>query len=113
MDDKKVVELSNLGRGALIERFNDALAEVFENCTDINTIQKKLRKVKIEVSFKPNEERTTVQTEIKCNTVLAAVNPVETLLFIGKRNGKFVGVEHDPEQQQLFEKDEIRKIKEV
>jgi len=110
---EKVVELTNLGKGAVVERFNDALEEVFLNCMDINTIQKKMRKIKLEVSFLPNEERNAVGTQIKCETVLAGANPVETLLFIGKHHGKIVGIEHNPEQQQLFQSDEPVNLREV
>ena len=103
MEEQKFIDLTNLGNGTAVERFEDGFKEVLENCMDVNTVQKRVRKVILEVTLLPNEERTEVAMSIKCETKLSPPSPVESIAFIGRKDGIAIAVEHNPEQERLFE----------
>mgnify|MGYP000868145891 CR=1 FL=1 len=78
------VNLANLTRGALMEQFNTELEKVIENIADPNTEAKKARKITINITLKPNENRNIVAVEVQTKSTLAPANKVETNLFIDK-----------------------------
>lgn len=72
------MDLMNLMDGAVNERFQQALEQVAANIADPNTEAKKARKIKLIITFKPNEQRNVVETSVGCETILASVEALET-----------------------------------
>jgi hypothetical protein len=93
--------LETLREGAAVERFNDALAVVFENMTDFNTDAKPKRSITLKVEFQPNEERTRFKQIITCVSKLAPAKAVEGYGYIIQDKDGTHGLEYNPEQQEL------------
>lgn len=96
--------LVTLKGGALVELFDRALEQVLKNINDPNTDAEATRKIKMEVSFKANEDREQCAVILKCTPVLAGIKPVGTIAYLGRIKGEFVAVENDPKQGALFDK---------
>ncbi len=99
------ITLGTVGGGALAELFQAELARVLQNIADPNTKATAKRVVKMEVAFKPNKERSASEITLKCVSVLAGIETVDSYLYIGKRGGKYVAVENDPRQSKLFDQE--------
>jgi len=111
MDDLEYLSLSNLGLGAANEMFAEALEKVLENIHDINTDYKPARKITLEVSITPNEDRNKGKVQIKCIPKIAPQKSFETDIFMGFHQGAFVATElHKPEQMKLFGEEETKPI---
>jgi len=52
-----MIKLSEIGKGALEDRFQKALTEVIINLRDLTTDEKKIREINIKIKIKPNEKR--------------------------------------------------------
>ncbi len=66
----------SLGRDGLSEIFERGLALVRENIDDPNTDAKKARKLTVEVTMKPNEQRNFIEISYAVKEALAPVKPV-------------------------------------
>lgn len=94
--------LENLGGGAAIERFDDELKAILANIADVNTSAKTKRSIKLTVEFSPNEERSTMNIAIKCESKLAPPKPVTSFGYIGvEHDGSVVATEYNPRQPEL------------
>lgn len=83
------LSIESLYGGGAVERLHGALQEALQNILDPNTPAKKARKVKLEVTIKPNEHRNLAEVMISTSTTLAAPEPLETNIIIDKdRDGK-------------------------
>lgn len=111
MEQFSVLQIETIAGGYAIEQINSAISEVLENCKDINFAHKQIRKIKLEIGFLPSEDRTRVGMTIKCETKLAPAPPITSLAYLGKKNGKVVAYEHNPDQDQLFEESDFEKKK--
>jgi hypothetical protein len=96
--------LVSLKGGALVELFDRALEQVLKNIADPNTDAESVRKIKMEVAFKADEERTRCAVILKCTPVLAGIKPVGTIAYLGRIKGEWSAVENDPAQGNLFDK---------
>jgi hypothetical protein len=105
--DEETLGLSSLGRGAAIERFDDALQRVLNNVIDPNT-DLGARKIVLTVTIKPNDARDQCAVAISCGEKLGGSKPVGTTLFVGRGKDGAVALEHDPKQLQI-ELDEQRR----
>ena len=100
---KKSISLDELGRGAVIEMFDEALEQVLDNIDNPNTEPSKKRKIVVEVSMKPDKTRSVVETDVSVKTTLAAPKPLETLLHVSRSaDGSIIATENDPEQMEMF-----------
>ena len=100
----KVCSIAQLSYGAVIERVDNAMLEILANIQDPNTAPTAQRKLTLEVSFKPNHDRTSTDVSIKTSTKLAAPAPHETRLYTGiGSSGDLYAQENNPAQQQMFE----------
>ncbi len=99
----KDASLATIRGGAAIERFDLALAEIAANIADPNTRPTDKRKIILEVTLQPSEDRESVATSFKVVTKPAPLTPVVALIYIGNRNGKAVAVTYDPAQDDLFQ----------
>jgi hypothetical protein len=100
MDPEGKVSLTNLGRGAAIERFDDEFMRVVENILDPNT-EDGPRAINLKVTITPNEERTSAGLSISVTSSVRGAKSVPTMIFIGKDRGQAVAFEHNPEQLKL------------
>lgn len=80
----KMFDLEKFAGGALAEKFNVGLKEVLENISDPNTDPKKKRKLTLELSFEPDEERELSMVDIVVKTKLQPNMPVATKIIIDK-----------------------------
>lgn len=65
----------SLGDDGLREIFQRGLVEVIGNIEDDNTDYKKVRKLTVEVTFKPNEARNVPEITYAVKTALAPAAP--------------------------------------
>lgn len=96
----------SLGDDGLREIFQRGLVEVIGNIEDDNTDYKKVRKLTVEVTFKPNEARNFPELTYSVKTALAPVKPVHITAMTEKtKNGEVVltipEVGTDPAQHEL------------
>jgi hypothetical protein len=89
------LNIANIARGALVEQADEEIQKVLDNIKDPNTDPKKVRKVSITITFKPNEKRNLANVNFQTKATLIPALPVETNIVIEKdsRNGKAVAAE--------------------
>ena len=81
--------IESLHGGGAVERLHGALQEALQNILDPNTPAKKSRKVKLELTIKPNEQRNMAEMLVTTSTTLCPPEPLETSIIIDKdRDGK-------------------------
>lgn len=68
---RPIKSLSDLMDGGVEERFNTAIAEVWENIYDPNTEARKTREVNIKVKITPNERRDSCDFRVSVVPKLA------------------------------------------
>lgn len=76
--------LSEIADGGLQEKFDRSLKKVIENIMNPNTEAKKKRKVTINISLTPSENRDTVSIDTEVKNTLVPENGVATTLLIGR-----------------------------
>ena len=64
-------KLETLNGGGVLESVEHCLYQVLDNITDPNTDPKKVRKLTLELKFKPNEHRNMGECEATVKTCLA------------------------------------------
>jgi len=91
------INLETFCGGALAEQFNRVLQEITRNVHDPNTGAKKARKLNLTITFKPNEDRTLVKTEISAKASLVPADSIKTTVVMGKdiRTGAVEITEYD------------------
>ena len=88
------LELRNLAGGAVQERFNDEMQEVLNNIIDPNTDPKKTRKLTLDITIKPNEERDLAMIEFAVKKTLAPAKSIGSTIIIDRDvRGKAVAAE--------------------
>ncbi|WMM24071.1 replication terminator protein [Tissierella sp. MB52-C2] len=78
------INLEKFAGGALAEKFNLALKEVLENIADPNTKPETKRKLTLELTFVPSEDRELSIVGIDTKTKLAATKSVATKILIDR-----------------------------
>lgn len=108
----KQVELSSLGNGVVVERFNNALAKAIENVLDVDTPEKFARKVVLTIKMKPmNADRDSLNYEFSVETKLSSPKSHSGVMYVGKEKGSFVAYEtNNPNQLSLLEVNEEGEI---
>ena len=96
MDEK--LSLGDLYDGAAIEAANIELQKVLDNIQDPNTDPKAVRKVSLEVKFKPNKDRSLAEVFISATSKLAPDLPLETAVLTDRKGDKGIGRELYPGQ---------------
>lgn len=97
------VTLETLGGGAAAELWAEEFRKVVDNVWDPNAPARAARKIKLEVTITPSENRATAGVAIRCTSKLAPTSGVETQFFFGRRGGQTVALENNPRQAELFE----------
>jgi hypothetical protein len=99
------ISFENLGCGAAVEKFEDAMLKVLANILDPNTRPETAREVILRVKVKPDEDRTSASVIIDCQTKLASDKAYPTKIFIGRNiQGHPEAHEINANQVQLFPK---------
>lgn len=93
-----IVSLATINGGAAIERFDHELKKIVANINDVNTDAKAARKVTLEVTIKPTEDRTMCAYSIKVNGRPAPMTAVSAFFYLSYQNGEIVAVENNPQQ---------------
>ena len=91
----KHINLEQFAGGKLSVQLNKALEKITENVQDPNTDAQKLRKIKVSISFRPNDERNFVATTVETKLSLAPELGATTALSMGRdlRTGEVEAVE--------------------
>ena len=103
MDEQGSITLGTIANGAVEEMFAERRQEVAKNIADPNTDWKATRKITVEVLIKPNEERNIGDVFVKVSSKLAGLKPVQTVVYMGRQNGKLAVVENNPKQLGMFD----------
>jgi hypothetical protein len=101
MFDEGLVSLETLKAGAAVQLFNEELDKVLANIMDPNTEANAVRSVKLEIKIKPDKDRSGGSVEIIPSCKLAPAVALGTRMFFGKKGGKFLAFEHNPEELQF------------
>lgn len=104
LPNEYVVDLTTIGQGAAVELFTAEWNKVIANIADINTDAKARRKVTLEITFQPVEDRKSSAVYIDCRAKLAPHRGEAGQVFFGIVNGQRAAVESNPTQGKLFDK---------
>lgn len=74
--------VENLCHGGVVERIHDEIKRVIGNITDPNTEAKKPRKIKMEMTIKPNEHRNTAEVIVSVSSALQSPKPLESSIML-------------------------------
>ncbi|WP_077369692.1 replication terminator protein [Anaerosalibacter sp. Marseille-P3206] len=90
-----MINLEKFAGGALAEKFNVGLKEVLENIADPNTEATKKRKMTVELTFDPDQDRELSVVGITVKTKLVPNTPVATKIIIDRDgNGGIIASEY-------------------
>jgi hypothetical protein len=103
MDEKEQVSLSNLCGGAIEEVFQREFAAVLANVGDVNTDSEAKRKITLEFTIKPFEDRSGAQVTFSCKSKTVPVQEVKGTVFFQRQGLVMVAVPHDPKQIRMFD----------
>ncbi len=106
------LNLENLGRGVVLEKFDEALQQVLENIDDPNCSLKAKRKITIDIEFKPiaKGKACTYAAEVKVK--LAPQSKHEGTITTGKiKGGAYVASESDLDQEEMDFSNNVTEMK--
>jgi hypothetical protein len=86
--------VKDMMKGGVMEQLHAALQGALQNIVDPNTPAKKARKVKLEITIKPDEARAFGDVSAATSTTLCAPQPLETHIYIASDRA---GVAHASE----------------
>jgi hypothetical protein len=101
--EKEEVSLSNLCGGAIEEVFQREFAAVLANIADVNTDPEAKRKIKLEFTISPFDDRSGAQVTFACTSKTVPVQAVKGTVFLQRRGLAIVAVPHDPKQIRMFD----------
>lgn len=81
---KQSIKIDTFAGGVLKEKFDEELTRVLENIADPNTKEETIRKISLDVKFKPDGDREVAHVEINSKATLAATKAVGTKILIGR-----------------------------
>lgn len=90
--------LLQMARGAFLEIFDAEMSKVLDNILDPNTKATGKRKLTVEFTFMPDDNRQTIGVTFHCKPKLEPINPAVTSLYVtGEPNtGEVTAVEMVP-----------------
>lgn len=111
------LKLETLNGGGVMEAIEIGIQQIMDNIADPNTEPKKVRRLVVELKFKPNEHRNLADVECKVDAKTVPQAPQVVSILIDKdRSGKAVGAElytgENPGQHRLPEVD-AGKVKDI
>lgn len=99
---EEIASLINIGEGAAVEMFDQAMQKVLKNINDANTDDKTAREVRLVVKFVPGESPGVVGTEIGVSTNLSAPKAIKMTIMYGVDGGRMVARELVRQQKLPF-----------
>ena len=104
MDGQDFFTLTEIGRGAAVERFDLELQKVLDNIQDPNTDAKKARSVVLKFTITPDEDRGVGKYAIDAQAKLAPLKSHPGRVFLGiDGKGHGVASEEHPTQAEIKE----------
>lgn len=100
-DPPRELTLAGIHDGAALELWQNALEHVVANMTDPNTSHRDKRRIRLDFEFTSNEDRNVGDVRIVCSTKLAGHKGVDSVVFLGRHEGRTIAVEQ-PRQENLF-----------
>lgn len=90
--------LLQMARGAFLEIFDAEMSKVLDNILDPNTKATGKRKLTVDFTFVPDNNRQTIGVTFQCKPKLEPINPAVTSLYVtGEPNtGEVTAVEMVP-----------------
>jgi hypothetical protein len=76
-----------VGRGAMLERFDYELDKIIDNILDPNTPATKPRKISLTITLKPDAERQQIAHEVVVKSTPQPTNPISGATAIIQKNG--------------------------
>ncbi len=104
LSNEYVVDLTTIGQGAAVALFAAEWKKVIDNIADLNTAAQARRKVTLEITLLPSEDRKGSQVYVDCKAKLAPHRGEATTIYFGIVDGKRAAVESNPNQGKLFDK---------
>lgn len=101
--DSNEVSLSNLCGGGIEEVFQREFAAVLANISDPNTPAEAKRKISLEFTIAPFEDRSGAQVTFSCKSKTVPVEAVKGTVFLQRKGLVMVAVPHDPKQGRMFD----------
>ena len=101
--EREQVNLGNLCGGAIEEVFQREFASVLANIADVNTNPEAKRKITLEFTITPFEDRSGAQVTFACKSKTVPVEAVKGTVFLERKGLSFVAVPHDPKQIRMFD----------
>lgn len=95
------MNMGNLCRGAALEMFEKLLPEILANIRNPNTKATAKRKLALEFTFEPNEERNYAEVTITPTLKMSGVKPAQGSIFIASVSGQPTAFTHDPRQDEI------------
>lgn len=93
MENLEKLSIFELCDGAALVAADDEVQKALTNIMDPNTEATALRKVNLEIKFKPNKERNMCEVLIQATSKLAPDAPLETTVLTDQHRGKGVARE--------------------
>lgn len=78
------IKIDTFAGGVLKEKFDEELTRVLENIADPNTKEDAVRKISLDIKFKPDIKREVAFVEINSKAFLAATKAVDTKILIDR-----------------------------
>lgn len=78
------IKIDTFAGGVLKEKFDEELTRVLENIADPNTKEDAVRKISLDIKFKPDIKREVAFVEINSKASLAATKAVDTKILIDR-----------------------------
>jgi hypothetical protein len=103
MEDREQVSLSNLCGGAIEEVFQREWASILANIADVNTDAEAKRKITLEFTIAPFEDRSGAQITFACKSRTTPVEAVKGTIFLERKGLVMVARPHDPRQSRMFD----------
>lgn len=97
------VSLGNLCGGAIEEVFQKEFAAVLANIADVNTNAEAKRKITLEFTIRPFEDRSGAHVSFACKSKTVPTSEVKGTVFLQRRGLVMVAVPHDPKQIRMFD----------
>lgn len=100
--DYHEVTLETFNSGAILDLFEAEWKRLLDNIKDPNTKPDAVRRIKIEVSVKPDKERSHANTMVSVKFTPVPIQPDESFIVLSlDKSGRLQAYTTDPRQQDL------------
>ena len=104
------VTLYTLANGAAAELFEAELERIVANIQDPNTEPDAVREINLRIKIKPDNERRAGAVSVQVISKTGPSKGVGTMFWFGKKQGKYIAVENNPQQGVLFDQNKPMRV---